>query len=329
MRTGAHGADTGGEIRAFDLPSMRRSMPRPSAPRPLATGFLLGWAGLAVVGGARLLLDTGPLPASECLLIGALLVERVHAERRAGRQADAQQARARAARESAQRALDEKSRFMAAVTHDLQQPLYALRMATDVLGRQALRAADAQALLQMRSALHAADELVTSMLMAVRLEHSELDPRPETFSVQEMLERIEALFAAQARHKGLSWRVRPSLALVHTDPLLLERMLSNLVSNAMRYTDRGGVLLACRERGDTLLVQVWDTGRGLTPDERDTVFQPHVRGSAARRHDQGLGLGLAIVARCAQLLGIGVALRTAPGRGSCFELRVPRARPSA
>lgn len=233
--------------------------------------------------------------------------------------------RERAARAAARGALDDRAHFLAAVTHDLQQPLYALRLATDVLGRQALQGPGAEALGQMRAALHAADELVTAMLMAARLDGGAPAPRPQVFPVQPMLERLEALFAAQARHKRLSWRVPPSAAWVHSDPALLERMLGNLVSNALRYTDRGGVLLACRERGGTLLIQVWDTGRGMGADERHAVFQAHRRGSAARRGDRGMGLGLSIVARCARWLRVGVSLRSVPGRGTCFELRVPRA----
>ncbi len=154
---------------------------------------------------------------------------------------------------------------------------------------------------------------------------NDLQPDTEVFSVQDMLERIDTLFTTRAQERGLRWRVLPSLSQVRSNPLLLERMVGNLVSNAMRYTSAGGVLLSCRSRPGHLLVQVWDTGPGIPAHEQATIFEAHHRGSAARPHDQGLGLGLSIVSRCARLLGIRVGLRSVPGRGSCFELWVPLA----
>src|SRR5690606_6948023 len=136
---------------------------------------------------------------------------------------------------------------------------------------------------------------------------------------------VDALFATRAQQAGLRWRVLPSLARVHSDPALLERMVCNLVSNAMRYTQQGGVLLSCRPRAAHLLIQVWDTGPGISDQERAAIFEAYRRGSAAHSQDQGLGLGLSIVSRCASLLGVRVDLRSVPGRGSCFALWVPLA----
>jgi len=304
---------------------MRRFMARSTRLRTLPTGLVLGGAGAVVLMVLRLV--RGPLPVFEWLLIAGLLAERLLTECRQRRQRHARRVRERAAR----CAPDDECGFVAAIAHDLQQPLYALRLATDALALQAPPGQRAEALGQMRSALVAADGLVTALIGAAGLAHSDPLPHPQTFPVQPLLERVEALFAAQARHKRLSWRVPPSAAWVHTDAALLERMLGNLVSNAMRYTDRGGVLLACRERGGTLLIQVWDTGRGITAGEADAVFRSYRRGSAAQPGDEGMGLGLSIVARCARRLRIGVSLRSVPGRGTRFELRVPRgtAPPSA
>lgn len=311
---------------------------------PGATYFLLGWAGVVLAVVLRVLLRMGVLPphpllydgllvasALEMVLLSLALADRITEERRARAEADLQRVREQAAREKAQHALEDKTRFVAAITHDLQQPLYALSLATESMARQNTAQVPAQALTQMRSAMFSADELLASLAMNVRLDRENLLPGFETFCVQDMLERVDALFATRAQQAGLRWRVLPSLALVHSDPSMLERMVCNLVSNAMRYTQQGGVLLSCRTRADCLLIQVWDTGPGIPEQEQVNIFEAYQRGSAAQSSDQGLGLGLglSIVRRCAQLLDIRVNLRSVPGRGSCFELRVPLAPPEA
>lgn len=300
--------------------------------------FLLAWSGVVAAMFARALIAMGIAPieslaydsllitsAAEMVLLSLALADRMATERRARAESDLQRVREQAAREKAQHALEEKSRFLAAITHDLQQPLYALSLATESLARRDTEGLSPQALTQMRSALFSADELMASLAMNVRLDRDNLLPEFEVFSVQDMLERVDTLFTTRAQQVGLRWRVLPSLALVHSDPLMLERMVCNLVSNAMRYTQQGGVLLSCRTRADHLLIQVWDTGPGIAAHEQAAIFEAYQRGSAAQSHDQGLGLGLSIVNRCAHLLGIRVDLRSVPGRGSCFALRVPLA----
>ena len=300
--------------------------------------FLLAWSGVLVALFARSLNAMGLVPinaliydglllasASEMVLLSLALADRMTAERRARAEADLQRAREQAAREQAQHALEDKTRFMASVTHDLQQPLYALSLATESMARGPRNPQDAAALDQMRSAMHSADELLATLALNVRLERAELQPDFKDFSVQEMIERIEVLFASRAQAEGLRWRVLPSLAIVRSDPLMLERMVCNLVSNAMRYTRQGGVLLSCRARTDHLLIQVWDTGPGIAEHEQASIFEAYQRGSAAQWQDQGLGLGLSIVSRCAKLLAIRLRLRSVSGRGSCFSLYVPLA----
>ncbi|WP_332744544.1 sensor histidine kinase [Hydrogenophaga sp.] len=305
---------------------------------PAATYFLLGWSGLVAAVVPRVLLRMGLLPphpvlynslliasALEMLLLSLALADRITEERRARTEADLQRAREQVAREEAQRALQEKTRFMAAITHDLQQPIYALSLATESVVRRRTEALSTEALNQIQSAVFAADELLSSLAMNVRLERDDLQPDTEVFSVQEMLERIDTLFVTLAQQRGLRWRVLPSLSQVRSNPLLLERMVCNLVSNAMRYTSAGGVLLSCRSRSGHLLIQIWDTGPGIPAHEQAFIFEPHYRGNAAQAHDKGLGLGLSIVSRCARLLDIRVGLRSVQGRGSCFELWVPLA----
>ncbi len=303
---------------------------------PAALIFLIGWSAMAAAAVVRAVLvqgwvSTGSLlyhalliaTALEMVLLSFALADRIRLERRARSAAELSGARERTARELAQQALQERSRFMAAVTHDLQQPLYALRMVWHTLQRQRGTAPEAETLAQLSSAVHATNDLTTSMLMAVQMHRDELTPDLHAFSVQPMLERIEAMFSARAQERRLRWVVTPCLSSVHTDPVLLERMVSNLVSNALRYTPRGGVLLSCRERAGQLLIQVWDTGPGIEPDEQAALLEPFRRGRTAEQRDHGMGLGLSIVSHCARLLGIRLGLRTVPGRGSCFSLWVP------
>ncbi|MDZ4283652.1 MAG: sensor histidine kinase [Hydrogenophaga sp.] len=310
------------------------------ASTPAAGYFLLGWTGIVLAVLLRALLRMGLLPphpllydgmliasAIEMVLLSLALADRIMTERRARAEADVQRAREQVAREEAQRALQEKSRFMAAVTHDLQQPIYALSLATESMALRRSDVVSTEALNQMQSAVFAADELLSSLAMQVRLDRDDLRPDMEAFSVQDMLERIDALFATRAQKHGLRWRVLPSLCEVRSNPLLLERMVCNLVSNAMRYTPEGGVMLSCRVRSGHLLIQVWDTGPGIPVHEQSTIFEAHYRGSAAQSHDRGLGLGLSIVSRCAALLDVRVGLKSVPGRGSCFALWVPLVTP--
>jgi CheY-like chemotaxis protein/anti-sigma regulatory factor (Ser/Thr protein kinase) len=136
-------------------------------------------------------------------------------------------------------------------------------------------------------------------------------------------------FAPEAGAKGLQLTVRPSDAYVRSDPVLLQRIVLNFVSNAIRYTDRGRVLVGCRQRGTDLLIAVWDTGCGIARHSREEIFREFVQlHSPNRDRGKGLGLGLAIVARLAPLLGSVVELQSTPGKGSMFALRVPLAEPS-
>lgn len=303
---------------------------------PAAGYFLAGWVGVVLAIIVRLLAPVGWLPfhpalhsslqiatALEMLFLSMALADRFVAERRARTEAETQRAREQAAREQAQHALEDKTRFMAAVMHDLQQPLYALSLSTETVARHGAGHVPASAIEQMRSAMHSADELLATLALNVRLERAELQPEIGDFAVQEMFERIDSMFAGRAVQAGLRWRVWPGLGMVHSDPAMLERMVCNLVANAMRYTRQGGVLLSCRPRGDHVLIQVWDTGPGIPEHEQAGIFEAYQRGSTSHRQDEGLGLGLSIVSRCAQLLDIRVLLRSQPGRGSCFGLMVP------
>jgi CheY-like chemotaxis protein/anti-sigma regulatory factor (Ser/Thr protein kinase) len=168
------------------------------------------------------------------------------------------------------------------------------------------------------------EALFGSLLDVSKLAAGAVKPQPQTFALQALLRRIEQSYAPLAVAKGITLKVRASTVFVHTDQALLERLLGNLVSNAIRYTQQGGVLVACRPRGDAVALQVIDTGVGIAADQQALVFEEFVRLDSTRNHEQGLGLGLAIVQRTADLLGLPVRLRSQPGRGSVFEVQLAR-----
>jgi CheY-like chemotaxis protein/anti-sigma regulatory factor (Ser/Thr protein kinase) len=144
--------------------------------------------------------------------------------------------------------------------------------------------------------------------------------------VQQVLDRMAETFALEARARGLRLVVRPHPGWVRSDPVLLERIVANLVGNALRYTRRGGVLAGCRRRGRQLRIEVWDSGVGIPPDQHERIFGEFVQiAPPGHLRGEGLGLGLAIVARLAQLLGHELGLRSSPGRGSCFAVTLPEA----
>ncbi|MCX7891381.1 MAG: ATP-binding protein [Burkholderiales bacterium] len=236
-------------------------------------------------------------------------------------------ARAKAEAEAANQA---KSRFLAAASHDLRQPLHAIGLFGAALDLRA-KAPDLRGLVaKLNASIAALDDLVNELLDVSKLDAGADRPEPRDVPVQALLDRLALDFGPLAAEKGIRLRVRPSRETAHTDPALLERLLRNLVSNAVRYTERGGVLVACRRRGDALALEVWDTGVGIAPADRERIFEEFYQvGNAERDRSKGSGLGLAIVRRIAALLGARVALRSTPGRGSVFSVRVARGGPGA
>jgi signal transduction histidine kinase/CheY-like chemotaxis protein len=217
-----------------------------------------------------------------------------------------------------------KSRFLAAASHDLRQPMHALGLFL-AQAREAPTAAERERLLgKIDASCHAVSELVEALLDVSKLDAGAVTPRPGEFAVQAVLDRVEHDFALAAQAKGLRLRVRPSPLRVVTDPALLERIVVNLVGNALRYTRSGGVLVACRRRGGRARLEVWDTGVGIPADQRERIFEEFYQADAASGETaRGLGLGLAIVRRLARLLGVTIDLRSREGRGSVFAVEVP------
>jgi signal transduction histidine kinase len=221
-----------------------------------------------------------------------------------------------------------KSRFLAAASHDLRQPLHALGLFVAQLHSATSANERLRAIERVDAAVATMNELFNALLDISKLDAGALAPQKSDFSVLQLLRRLETTFAGAAREKGLSFRVCQSNAWLHTDFILLERILINLVANAVRYTSKGGVLIGCRRRGDALRIEVWDTGPGIPPDQRQKIFGEFYRIGEAG-HGAGLGLGLAIVDRLCRLLDHPLDLRSTVGKGSRFGVTVPWVKPKS
>lgn len=235
----------------------------------------------------------------------------------------AEQARVRA--EEANRS---KSRFFAAANHDLRQPLHSLGLFATALRNGSVDEPSRKLIDQILLCIESLEQLFDNLLDISRLDAGQVEVKREMVPVNAVLDRLRSTYAVPAREKGLKLRVRGSKLLLATDSTLLFRMLSNFVSNAIRYTDHGSVLVACRRRGATVLVEVWDSGIGILPEQHERVFEEFYQlNNPERDRTRGLGLGLATVKRIASLLDHPLRLRSMPGRGSRFTLEVPLADP--
>ena len=218
-----------------------------------------------------------------------------------------------------------KSRFLAAASHDLRQPLHALNLFVGQL-RDATDPAERNRLVaRIDAAVAAMNELFNALLDVSKLDAGVLAATLSDVRVDHLLERIEATFAAVAREKGLRLRVIPCDVRVRSDAILLERILLNLVSNAVRYTGRGGIIVGCRRRNDALRIEVWDTGIGIPEDQRGNIFGEFYQLAVPEQDRVGLGLGLAIVERLCRLLDHPVEVASRLGKGSRFSVLVPLA----
>ncbi len=236
----------------------------------------------------------------------------------------------RGQKQAAEAAVQAKSRFLAAASHDLRQPLHALSLLVTAL-RERVREEEAKRLAEHIEASAAAMEtLLNALLDLSRLDAGVVETRPVCFPVSRVMKSVERQFAPLAQEKGLGLTVHPTSLWAYSDPALMERILANLVSNALRYTDKGRVLVGARRvRKDWIRLEVWDTGKGVPEEFKARIFEEYFQLENPERHrDKGLGLGLAIVARLAQLLGGSVGVRSQPGRGSCFDFRVARCAPA-
>jgi signal transduction histidine kinase len=239
------------------------------------------------------------------------------------------------AKEQADRANETKTRFLAAASHDLRQPLSSALLFLESIGESALQGLDSDYLNKARVALASLSNLLDTLLDVARLDSGGIEPQYADFPVSALLERIVPEFASVARAAGLELKFVPSSAWVRSDLHLLETVLRNLISNAIRYTPRGRLLVGCRRRLEGLLIAVHDTGIGIEAKHLDAIFTAYYQVPAGgRARTSGIGLGLSIVERITSLLDLKREVRSRPGHGSTFAVLVPygrsrsRARPS-
>jgi signal transduction histidine kinase/CheY-like chemotaxis protein len=217
-----------------------------------------------------------------------------------------------------------KSRFLAAASHDLRQPLHALNLFVAQLRGETDPVEKGRVVTRIEAAVVAMNELFNALLDISKLDAGVLAPRISQFPVDHLLKRVEMTFTAAAREKGLRLCVVSNDAWISSDFILLERILLNLVSNAVRYTLRGGVVVGCRRRADLLRIEVWDSGIGIPKDQRRDIFREfHQLATAELDRRGGLGLGLAIVDRLCRLLNHPIEVTSRLGSGSRFTISVP------
>lgn len=234
----------------------------------------------------------------------------------------------RARKEEAERANLAKSRFLAAASHDLRQPMHALGLFISELAQHPHAPESRRLVQRIAASAEAMDNLLDSLLDISKLDAGVLHPNPRAFALQSVLERIAAEQSPSAEERELRLRVRPTSHWAFSDPVLFERIITNLVSNAIRYTPAGTVMVACRKRGEQLRIEVRDSGIGIPQESQEIIFQEFIQlDNAARARDKGLGLGLAIVRRLAALLGHRLDLHSIAGRGSVFAVELDAAAP--
>ena len=233
------------------------------------------------------------------------------------------------ARRAAEAATRSKTQFFAAASHDLRQPLQAIGIYCSLLRKRA-QGPLVPLVRNLSTGVETLSKLVEELLEISRLDSGAIQPQVESASLAEMFLVLQREFLPLAAAKRLDLRIRPTQLCVMSDPLLLSRVLRNLMTNAIRYTARGGVLLGARRRGETVHIEVWDTGPGIHEQELGRVFEEFYRGESSKSEvgvahgSGGFGLGLSIVRRICNVLGHRMSIRTRPGFGTMFRVAVPR-----
>lgn len=230
----------------------------------------------------------------------------------------------REAKTAAENANVSKTRFLAAASHDLLQPLNAARLFVSAIADRRLAPPTRTLVRQTGSALDSVEDLLEALLEISKLDAGAIVPQPTEFALSDLLKLMLAEFAPIARARGLALDIPPSPLWVRTDMRLARRILQNLISNALRYTEAGHVALCCKAKPEGVRIEVRDTGVGIAAEHQSIIFEEFRRLSDGGR-DQGMGLGLAIVQRAARMLGTRIGLRSTPGKGSIFWITLPAA----
>lgn len=226
--------------------------------------------------------------------------------------------------EAVARANQEMSRFVASAAHDLRQPLHALGMFCATLEQRLMNAPEKPLVRNMMKAIESLEESFGAILDISRLDAGTVQQASQDFPIRDVFRRLYQRFGGEAESRGLALRFRATRRVVLTDPLLLERVLANLVQNALRYTRDGGVLVAARRHSHAIALEVWDTGFGIPEDKKEIIFREFYQiDNPERDRARGLGMGLAIVRRLCTLLDLRLELRLTLGRGTVFRVIVP------
>jgi two-component system, chemotaxis family, CheB/CheR fusion protein len=228
-----------------------------------------------------------------------------------------------AAKQEAERATIAKSRFLAAASHDLRQPLQTFMLLQGLLAKNVVGDKAKQLVARLDDTLGVMTGMLDALLDINRIDAGAVHAEMVDFPVNSLLDRMRDEFTLLSKEKGLKMHVVPCGAVIHGDPRLLEQMMRNLLSNALKYTERGKILLGCRRHGRELSIEIWDTGIGIPQTELHTIFEEyHQLDNAARERTRGLGLGLSIVQRLGNILGAAVRVRSQAGKGSVFTIDV-------
>lgn len=292
-----------------------------------------------VDGGERILeIRTAPMPQGGFVTTYSDITERVEAAEALERSNETLERRVRertaellevnkalaVAKRKADEANLDKTRFLAAASHDVLQPLNAARLyATSLIERQ-LGGQEATLAGNIDASLEAVEEILNVLIEIARLDTGRLEPEITSFALQPLLNRLAVEFEPLARARGLGLKILPTRAWVASDRRLLHRMLQNFVSNAIKYTPTGRVLIGVRQREGAVAVCVHDTGPGIAESEQSVIFMEFRRLDATARSARGLGLGLSIVERIGKLLGHPIGLKSTPGRGSMFSVELTK-----
>jgi two-component system CheB/CheR fusion protein len=234
------------------------------------------------------------------------------------------------ARKQAELANMAKSRFLAAASHDLRQPLQTLALLQGLLAKTVEGDKGQDLLMRLDETISAMSEMLNTLLDINQIEAGTVHAEMVSFPVNDLLHRLKNEFSFQAQAKGIVLHVASCSLTLYSDRRLLEQVIRNLLSNALKYTQHGKVLLGCRRRHGALSIEVWDTGVGIVSGELQAIFQEyHQIDNPARERSRGLGLGLSIVQRIADLLGYRMRVRSQPGKGSAFAIEVDLPTPGA